>query len=413
MPNASSASAVAPSPLATHVDSRSIALPLQGVKVLELAQLLPGPLLGRKLRDLGADVVKVEPPQGDPMRSFPPIINERSVMFEAVNRGKRSIAYDLRQQEDRARLDALIDVADVVIEGYRVGALADLGVDLERARQRRPELVVCSISGFGQDGPLAHLPAHGLNVDFLSASLAVTDQEGEYRLTTDVSYGVELGALNGATAVLAALLRTRTTGRGAWLDVSCWDASVEAHRLNLYPMLAGQPIPGLSGSHSPMQSIYRAQDGAFVQIMATERRLWRNFWTALGRHDLADSWEQRDYIDETERPGDKELRDEVARIIATAPGSEWTRRFTEWGVAGCALLTEKQVVEHPHLAARGMVGTSTQTSLPFLADPVRFADEHWRPGSDGPAAPRLNADADSVFGAWVAVGPPLNLLPDP
>ncbi|OBF41905.1 hypothetical protein A5719_11025 [Mycolicibacterium peregrinum] len=374
--------------------------PLEGVKVLELAQLLPGPLLARKLGDLGADVVKVEPPRGDTMRGFPPIVNERSVMFEAVNRGKRSIVFDLRGREDRARLDALLDVADVVVEGYRVGALAALGVDLRQARKRRPELVVCSVSGFGQDGPLAHLPAHGLNVDFLSAGLAVTGSDGDYRLTTDVSYGIELGALNGAVAVLAALFRARISGQGTWLDVSCWDAAVDAHRLNLYPMLAGAPIAGLTGAHSPMQSIYRAQDGAFVQIMATEQRLWQNFWHALGRDDLAERWEQRDYVDETERPGDRELRAEITRIIASAPGAEWTRRFTEWGVAGCALLTEKQIVEHPHLAARGLVGESAQTSLPFIADPVRFAEEGWRPGSDGSPAPVLNADKDDVLTSW-------------
>jgi crotonobetainyl-CoA:carnitine CoA-transferase CaiB-like acyl-CoA transferase len=379
------------------------AYPLTGVKVLELAQLLPGPLLARKLGDLGADVVKVEPPSGDPMRAFPPIINRRSVMFEAVNRGKRSMTLDLRDSEDRATLDALIDVADVVVDGYRVGALAALGVDLAAARRRHPALIACSISGFGQEGPLAQLPAHGLNVDFLSASLAVTGEEGDYRLTSDVSYGVELGAMNGAIAVLAALLRARAKGQGTWLDVSCWDASVEAHRLNLYPMLAGQPIPGLTGSHSPMQSIYRAQDGAFVQIMATEQRLWRNFWTAVDREDIADSWTQRDYIDETERPGDRELRDEISRIIASAPGSEWTRRFTEWGVAGCALLTEEQVVQHPHMAARGLVGKSSTTMLPYIADPVRFADQDWRPGSDGRAAPTLNADKEDILSSWTTI----------
>ncbi|MGV0794516.1 CaiB/BaiF CoA transferase family protein [Mycolicibacterium sp. XJ1819] len=374
--------------------------PLEGIRVLEIAQLLPGPLLTRKLGDLGADVVKVEPPHGDPMRAFPPIVKGRSVMFEAVNRGKRSIVCDLRKDQGRARLDTLLDAADVVVEGYRVGALAELGVDLQKARKRRPALVVCSISGFGQDGPLAHLPAHGLNVDFLSASSTVTGTEGDYRLTTDVSYGVELGAINGAVAVLAALFRAQMSGYGTWLDVSCWDASVEAHRLNLYPMLAGAPIPGLTGSHSPMQSIYRAQDGSFVQIMATEKRLWQNFWNALGRQDLADSWQQRDYIDETERPGDRQMREEIARIIASAPGAEWTRRFTEWGVAGCALLTEKQVVEHPHLLARGLVGESAQTSLPFIADPVRFAAEGWRPASDGSPAPVLNADEDHVLSSW-------------
>lgn len=379
------------------LDNRAVTLPLDGVRVLELAQLLPGPLLTRKLVDLGADVVKVEPPKGDPMRKFPPIINERSVMFEAVNRGKRSVALDLRFPVDRRHLQALIDISDIVVEGYRVGALASLGIDLTEARRLRPKLIVCSVSGFGQVGPLADLPAHGLNIDFLSASLAVTGGEGDYRLTTEVSYGVELGALNGAVAVLAALRRAHLTGSGAWLDVSCWDASVDAHRLNLYPMLAGQPIPGLTGSHSPMQSIYRAQDGAFVQIMATEQRLWRNFWHAVGRDDLAERWEQRDYIDEVERPGDSELRRQIASIIASAPGAEWTRRFAEWGVAGCALLTEEQVIEHPHIAARGLVGESSETALPFIADPVRFAEADWRPGSDGLPAPLLNADRDEVL----------------
>ncbi|MGV0851371.1 CaiB/BaiF CoA transferase family protein [Mycolicibacterium phlei] len=376
--------------------------PLKGVKVLELAQLLPGPMLARKLADLGADVVKVEPPSGDPMRRFPPIINDRSVQFEALNRGKRSVVLNLREQQDRQRVHELIEAADVVVEGYRVGALTALGIDLQEVRKRRPELVVCSISGFGQTGTLAHLPAHGLNIDFLSANLSVAGEDGDYRLTTDVAYAIELGAVNGAVAVLAALLGVRATGQGTWLDVSCWDASVEAHRLNLYPLLAGEPIPGLRGKHSPMQSIYRAQDGAFVQLMNTEKRLWENFWNAVGRPEIAAQWEQRDYIDETERPGDQELREEIARIIASAPGDEWTRRFNEWGVAGCALLTEQQVVEHPHLAARNLVGKCAETSLPFIADPVRFAEDDWRPGSDGAPAPVLGADGETVFSDWKA-----------
>jgi crotonobetainyl-CoA:carnitine CoA-transferase CaiB-like acyl-CoA transferase len=376
--------------------------PLKGVKVVELAQLLPGPLLTRKLSDLGADVVKVEPPSGDPMRFFPPVVNDRSVMFEAVNRGKRSVVLDLRESADRRRLDALIEVADVVVEGYRVGALETLGVDLKAAQARRPDLIVTSVSGFGQYGPLAQLPAHGINVDFLTASLAVTGHEGDYRLTTDVSYGVELGAMNGAVAVIAALFRSRSSGQGAWLDVSCWDASAEAHRLNLCAALVDQPIRAMTGRHSPMQSIYRAQDGAFVQIMATEQRLWRNFWNGVGRNDIADQWTHRDFIEDDEQPGDAELRAQIAQIIASAPGEEWTRRFAEWGVAGCALLTEQQMLDHPHMAARGLVGTSPDTGLPCIADPVRFADDEWRPGSDVGGAPLLGADGRYIFELWGA-----------
>jgi crotonobetainyl-CoA:carnitine CoA-transferase CaiB-like acyl-CoA transferase len=380
--------------------SDTVAYPLEGIRVLELAQLLPGPLLTRKLRDLGADVIKIEPPTGDPMRGFPPFVDNRSVMFEAVNRGKRSIVLDLRDTADRLRVEGFIDVADIVVEGYRIGALERLGVDLKAARVRRPELIVSSVSGFGQSGPLAHLPAHGINVDFLTASLAVTGQEGDYRLTTDVSYGVELGSMSGAIAVLAALIRSRSTGRGAWLDVSCWDAGAEAHRLNLAAALVGQPIRAMTGRHSPMQSIYRAQDGAFVQIMATEERLWRNFWNGVGRPDLADQWTHRDYVDDGEHPGDAALRDEIARTIATAPGEDWTRRFADWGVAGCALLTEEQMLHHPHMTARGLVGVSPDTGLPCIADPVRFTDDDWRPGSSVHGAPQLGADSHVTPESW-------------
>ena len=380
-----------------------VVYPLEGVKVVELAQLLPGPLLTRKLSDLGADVVKVEPPNGDPMRGFPPHVDDRSVMFEAINRGKRSVVLDLRDSADRSRIDALIDVADVVVEGYRIGALQKLGVDLAAARSRRPELIVSSVSGFGQYGPLAQLPAHGINVDLLTASLAVAGQEGDYRLTTDVSYGVELGSMSGAIAVLAALIRSRTTGQGAWLDVSCWDAGAEAHRLNMAAALVDQPIRAMTGKHSPMQSIYRAQDGAFVQIMATEERLWRNFWNGVGRPDLAGQWSHRDYVDDAEQPGDAELRAEIARTIAAAPGEEWTRRFADWGVAGCALLTEQQMLDHPHMTARELVGTSPDTGLPCIADPVRFgAEDNWRPGSGVCGAPRLGADNELTAEAWAA-----------
>jgi len=384
------------------MSSGPVNYPLKGVKIVELAQLLPGPLLTRKLSDLGADVVKVEPPSGDPMRFFPPVVNDRSVMFEAVNRGKRSVVLDLRESADRRRLDALIEVADVVVEGYRVGALETLGVDLKAAHARRPDLIVASVSGFGQYGPLAQLPAHGINVDFLTASLAVTGHEGDYRLTTDVSYGVELGAMNGAVAVIAALFRSRSSGQGAWLDVSCWDASAEAHRLNLCAALVDQPIWAMTGRHSPMQSIYRAQDGAFVQIMATEQRLWRNFWNGVGRSDIANQWTHRDFVEEDEQPGDAELRAQIAQIIASAPGEEWTRRFAEWGVAGCALLTEQQMLDHPHMAARGLVGTSPDTGLPCIADPVRFVDDEWRPGSDVGGAPLLGADGRYLFELWGA-----------
>jgi crotonobetainyl-CoA:carnitine CoA-transferase CaiB-like acyl-CoA transferase len=375
--------------------------PLAGIKVLELAQLLPGPMLTRALADRGADVVKVEPPSGDPLRQFPPDLNGYSVHFEAVNRGKRSVVADLRDPEGRAIVAALVEVADVVVDGYRVGALEKLGFRWDELRQRRPEVVVTSISGFGQSGPLADLPAHGLNIDAQSASIAVTGGDDDLRYASPVSWGVEVGYLNGALSTAVAALHSRTTGEGVWLDVSCWDASVEAHRMSLYPALAGLPLHGITERHGPMHSIYRTGDGGFVALMATEERLARSFFLGVGRPDLADRYQLRQYADATEYPGDEEIRRFLTELFLTDTKTAWNQRFLEWGVAGGGLLTEDEVLAHPHFAHRGLATIDAASGMPSIGDPVRYQEHNSRPGLDAGGAPALGAHGDAVLTDWL------------
>jgi crotonobetainyl-CoA:carnitine CoA-transferase CaiB-like acyl-CoA transferase len=363
--------------------------PLAEVRVLELAQLMPGPMLTRRLADLGADVVKVEPPTGDPFRRFPPLVGDRSVQFEAANRGKRSIVLDLRTAEGVSDLHSLLDQVDVVVDGYRAGQLERFGVRWEEVRERRPALTVCSISGFGRTGPMATLPAHGVNIDALAACATVVEVDGEPRLGNDVAWAVELGAATAALATVAALLHARSTGQGAWLDVSCWDVGVEAHRWNLYPALAGDRAHnGLTGRHTPMQSVYRARDGKYVLLLATEEKFWVNFFVGVQRPDLAGQWRMRNYADTHEEPGDELLRMEIAAILATKTATEWNERFLDWDVAGCAVLEEADLLVHPHLDARALV-CAGNADMPRIADPVRHVSSGHRPGVGASPAPPL------------------------
>ena len=210
--------------------------PLAGVKVLDLGILIPAALTSGKLAALGADVVKVEqPPNGDRLRVIPPIGDDgESPQHMSQSWGKRSIGLDVRDSGDRAVILALAGRADIIVENQLAGFWAGQGIDFAALRRERPALIVCSVTGFGQTGPWASLPSHGLNMDALADTLPVEWEDGQpHRGRTFTSWGNELGTAFAAMAILAALVAVRTTGEGAWIDLSCWDALVEAHRADI------------------------------------------------------------------------------------------------------------------------------------------------------------------------------------
>ncbi|HUF97321.1 MAG TPA: CoA transferase, partial [Ilumatobacter sp.] len=206
------------------------------MRVLDVGILIPPSLTSAKLVALGADVVKVEQRGGgDRIRRIPPYGPDgESPQHMAQNWGKRSIALDLRDENDRATFFELAAVADVILENQLAGSWQAMGIDFAVLRQQRPELVVCSITGFGQTGPMAALPSHGLNMDALADTLALVDEHGEPRLGWSfTSWGNELGGAYAALAITAALVNVRSGGEGAWIDLSCWDALVESHRTEI------------------------------------------------------------------------------------------------------------------------------------------------------------------------------------
>jgi crotonobetainyl-CoA:carnitine CoA-transferase CaiB-like acyl-CoA transferase len=210
--------------------------PLEGVRILDLCKLVPGDLATRKLAELGADVVKLEDAgTGDPVRLIPPFLGENSVHHWNLNRAKRSVAADLRTAEGKALFHALADKADAIVEVSVPGRFEKLGIDFAAMRRQRPQLVICSITGFGQTGPWSTLPSHGMNMDALAGNVILTQRNGypamDYRLSSSVSS--ELGAMNAALAVSASIFAAREGRGGCWIDISCWDAGFEMHRAGI------------------------------------------------------------------------------------------------------------------------------------------------------------------------------------
>jgi alpha-methylacyl-CoA racemase len=377
--------------------------PLRGVKVLDLGILIPPALTSAKLVALGADVVKVEqPPWGDRIRAIPPFGSDgESPQHMTQNWGKRSIALDLGDEAGRATFLRLADVADVIVENQLAGSWARLGIDFATLRSERPELVVCSITGFGQTGPYATLPSHGLNMDALADTLNLDWIDGEPRLGwTFTSWGNELGATYAALAIVAAVLSARTTGEGAWIDLSCWDALVESHRTEIaMTNVGGEAFNMHDSSTGEMYNAYLTQDGKPFLMAALEQKFWEAFCRGVGREDLVPL---RDAAAQIHFGWDDEqLRRELADIFATATADEWDRRFLEWDVPGSKILEIPEVMALEHFAARGIV-EGAPGSWPNITSAIRWHHTGERAGSGLAPPPALGVHHDEIIAEWLA-----------
>lgn len=377
--------------------------PLTGLRVLDLARLIPGDLASRKLADLGAEVVKVEPPGvGDYLRVLPPRIGEVGVHHWNLNRGKRSIQLDIHSAQGRETFLALADVADAILEVSIPGRYLASGIDFAQLRANRPSLVVCSLSGFGQTGPLATLPSHGMNIDALAGCVTTQGKDGRLKIDYSLSTSVanELGALNAALATTAALLGARTTGQGEWIDISCWDAGVEIQRSALARSAAGQSFDVNEMADSVLYNLYRCADGQYVVFCAIEEKFWRRFCEGIQRPDLVARW-QGPLGGVDHRQGDEGLRTELDGIFATLDSSNWFRRFLDWQIPGCPLMRGADLLDLEHMKARGLVQQRDSSPVAHVADPIRWMSDGSRPGDHAAHSRELGADTEAVLREWL------------
>jgi alpha-methylacyl-CoA racemase len=375
--------------------------PLGGMRVLDLARLIPGDLTTRKLAELGADVVKFEAlPNGDYLRANPPFHDGRSVKHLLLNRGKRSVIGDVRTQEGRALFDRLVARADALVEVSVPDAWKRAGLDLEELRRRHPQLVICSITAFGLEGTLAQLPAHGMSMDALAGvAPVVTGHAGrpEFGYLAITSFANESAASNAALAVTAAVMHARATGQGQWIDISCWDSAADLSRMEIGYLSAGVDQRSEEKPDTPLYAIYEAADGRQVVLCAIEAHFWRRFCTGVNRPDLLGEWQPEP--GSVAAWGTPRARTELEALFKTAEGREWLQRLLDWQVPGGLVVQPRDLPSLDHARSRGLYWTDPADGLTYTRSPIRWVTGD-RPGQHDEPAPELGADSDSVLRDW-------------
>ena len=350
-------------------------LPLSGITVLDLSRLLPGPMCSMHLRDMGARVVKVEDTgAGDYVRSLGMPEGVVSPAFDILNRGKESIALDIRTPAGYQILLELIKKADVVLESFRPGVMDRLGLSYDTLKAANPQIVVCAISGYGQSGPWANKAGHDMNY---TATAGILDQCGEAggapALSNFQIADLAGGALSAAMAILAALVGRLSAqlrgepGEGSYLDISMTDCAFANNVIPLTMMnLAGKTLPRgedmLTGER-PCYSLYATADGKYMAVGALEAKFWAQVCDTLGHPQ----WKTR-YSDKGAQA--EQLRQEVAAVFASQPQSYWRELFADSDCCVTPILTVEEAFEHPQLLAREMVQVLTNQAGQTLRCPA-------------------------------------------
>jgi crotonobetainyl-CoA:carnitine CoA-transferase CaiB-like acyl-CoA transferase len=362
-------------------------LKLSGIRVLDFSRFMAGPLVSAIMADHGADVVKIEPPEGDPTRHGPRTRPDQHAgdSFSVLNRGKRSVVLDLKQPADRARALQLIRDADVLIESFSPGVTARLGIDPATALELNPRLVYCSISAFGQSGPLRDAAGHDPAVQALAGTMSRgRDGAPAIAAVSTASWGSALSALAGVTM---ALLAARTTGRGDHLDLSIHDVALSARPGALFNALendvAAAETPNAHVILEPLQTA----DGQWLCVGAGELRFARILLDALGRPDLVD------VVLGKPRATQDSLRQFLSDAFSRRPLAEWLEWMAAHSISCAPVLDYAQALKHPHVSARGMLITDA-AGRRHLNTPIRFAQE---PGEPNLHVPQLGEHTQAVL----------------
>lgn len=350
---------------------------LAGVRVVDLSQVLAGPYCTMLLGDLGADVVKVEPPEGDQSRrSLGTRRGEDCSGFLAVNRNKRSVVLDLHTTEGRRALHALVDRSDVVVENFRPGVAERLGAGYAELAERNPRLVYTSVSGFGRTGPYADRPGYDLIAQALAGLMSVTGTADGDPVKTGPPVADLAAGLFAALGTLAALLARDRTGAGQRVDTSLYQAALGLAVWETAELWATGTVPGRIGSAHRMVAPYealRTRDGHIVVAGNTDR-LWRALCATVGRPDLPADPRFAGNADRLAHRAD--LVAELEAALSAASTEEWVARLVAAGVPAAPVRDYGQVLADPHTAALGAVTEVAHPvlgALPQLAPPLGLA----------------------------------------
>ncbi len=364
--------------------------PLAGVRIVESSMLGPAAITTH-LADLGAEVIKVEPPAGDYIREMTwPIIDGVSLLHLHINRGKHSLSLDLRKPEAVEVYKDLVRGADCVVEAMRPGSLARRGLGFDDLKQVNPRIVFCNISGYGMTGPYQNLPSHGIAFDTWAGIVnAAYDEDGYCYIPEHASVGMHAGPMFGAMGILAGIIRARDTGEGCFLEVGQSDAAAYMDWYRSESWLAYERpedevtgnkaddyvrrAPGTAGMKEGVRyQMYDASDGV-VLFMCSEQAFWKNFCECVGRPELFEKNPGSKYADHAR--GNRELQAELKKIFVTKSCDEWIRLGNEKNFPIAPVNTPKNIVEDPQFKDRFPLYPHEKHGADMLPFPVKFAGE--------------------------------------
>ena len=373
--------------------------PLSGIVVVDLSRILAGPYCTLLMAEMGARVIKVEPPKGgDDARAYGPFINGKSTYFASVNRGKESIALDLKNDADRKIFEKLLEKADVVVENFRPGTMEKLGYGWETLHKKYPKLIYASASGFGHTGPNSKDPAYDMVMQGQGGIMSITGNEGQPPSRVGMSIG-DIGAgLYTAVAVNAAIVHRLKTGESTKVDIAMFDCQLALLENAIMRYTVEKEIPGPLGARHPTITPFEAfttSDGSMI-IAAGNDSLFIKMCEALGRPDMATDPAYKSNA--LRQKAQKKLKHEIESVLKTNTTDHWIAVVSKGGVPCGPINNVKQAIAHPQVAARNMlveVPDGSGGTLTLAGNPLKmsaFEDPKTRR-----AAPDLDSDRQAIL----------------
>ena len=352
---------------------------LKKMRILDFTRVLSGPFATMMLGDLGAEVIKIEPPNGDESRFWPPIMeNGTSAYFLALNRNKQSLVLNLKKDGAKKIIRKLAAQSDVVVENFTPGVAAKLGIDYESLKKENPEIIYCAISGFGQDGPYRDKKAYDPIIQGMTGLMSITGEQNGPPVKIGIPATDLTAASHAVTAILAAYISRLETGKGQYIDVSLYDGVISW--LTIMAMdyfVTGKPPErwGLDHIHRVPARAFLASDNRWVQVAATSDPMYAKFCRLLGLETLIDDPRFATNNDRVRN------RDEIMPLLEAKmkekSSQEWLRSFEEAGIPCGPILDISEVFAAPHIKARGMMFDMphpVESRIPQLGFPYKFSD---------------------------------------
>ena len=373
--------------------------PLSGIVVVDLSRILAGPYCTLMMAELGARVIKVEPPKGgDDARAYGPYVNGRSTYFASVNRGKESIALDLKSDADRAIFEKLLAKADVIVENFRPGTMEKLGYGWDTLHKKYPQLIYASASGFGHTGPHSKDPAYDMVVQGMGGIMSITGNEGQPPARVGMSIGDVGAGLFTAIAVNAAIVHRLKTGEATKVDIAMFDCQLALLENAIMRYTVEKEIPGPLGARHPTITPFEAfatSDGSMI-IAAGNDSLFIKMCEALGRSDMATDPAYKSNA--LRQKAQKKLKHEIESVLKTNTTDHWIAVVSKGGVPCGPINNVQQAIAHPQVAARNMlveVPDGSGGTLKLAGNPLKmtaFEDPETRR-----AAPDLDGDRQAIL----------------